>query len=755
MQPIQPTSPRAAPRLAATRLAAALLAGLALASAPLQAQKKPAPRRAHAAAPADTVPTVIPKRGLVITRSVRIAPGTFRLPVPPDSALLTIRGDDITVDFAGATLEGIPPATDPDRAAGIAVRIDGGTNVRVEHAVIRGYEVGILARGTRGLALVANDLSYNWKPRLFSGIEHESLVDWLSHHHNEKDEWLRFGAAAYLEDVRGGELRGNRIEQGMEGLMLTRCDSVRIVGNTIAFNSGVGIGLYRSSGNVITGNHVDFNVRGTSPGFYLRGQDSADLLLYEQSSGNVVAFNSVTHGGDGLFLWAGQSTMDTGAGGANDNLFYRNDFSYAPTNAMEATFARNTFLENRADGSTYGLWGGYSYGSWIVRNHFGGDRTGVAIEHGQENVIAGNTFEDDSTAINLWANPVERSDWGYPKHHDTRSRDYRIYDDTLRRVRVGLRVANTNGVRFARIEAGDVDTLVAGDTAGVAATDSAVALPDLTLPEPDSAGLDPGKDPLARLPRSAILVDAWGPYDFRSPKLWPVGGPHAVPLPLRVLGPRGLWRVVEQRGVASLSDTTGTTGDTVVVTPAEGSEGDWALTLEYRGAAVVSPRGRTWRKGEPVRFGYQEFEPVLPWDVRFFAWSDHTDPRTHPKEFQALIEGKPAVEVRAPRLDYLWYRPTVEGVPQSKFAVLARSTVTLGPGFYTLRAISDDAVRVWIDGKLAINDWAPHEARVDHAPIGPGEHRLRVEYYQVEGWTDLEVVVVRGVERSRGSPGPH
>jgi len=47
---------------------------------------------------------------------------------------------------------------------------------------------------TRGLWLIDNDLSYNWKPRLYSVIEHESLIDWLSFHHNEKDEWLRYGA---------------------------------------------------------------------------------------------------------------------------------------------------------------------------------------------------------------------------------------------------------------------------------------------------------------------------------------------------------------------------------------------------------------------------------------------------------------------------------------------------------------------------------------------------------------------------------
>jgi hypothetical protein len=117
-------------------------------------------------------------------------------------------------------------------------------------------------------------------------------------------------------------------------------------------------------------------VRGYSHGFYRRGQDSAALLLYEQSSRNVVAYNSATHSGDGLFLWAGQSTMDAGEGGSNDNLFFQNDFSFAPTNAMEATFSRNAFVGNLAEGSDYGLWGGYSFESKVVGSFF--IRTGSA-----------------------------------------------------------------------------------------------------------------------------------------------------------------------------------------------------------------------------------------------------------------------------------------------------------------------------------------------------------------------------------------
>jgi parallel beta-helix repeat protein len=701
-------------------------------------------------------PTIELRPGLVITQSVRVAPRAYRLAASAslDSAVITIRGDDITVDFNGASLVGLDPEADPDQARGIGVRIEGGRNVRVVNATVRGYKVGLLARGTHNLTLARDDFSHNWKPRLFSGVEHESLVDWLSHHHNEQREWLRFGAGAYLEDVRGGEIRDVRIEQGMEGLMLVRSDSVRIWNNVIEFNSGVGIGLYRSSDNVIMHNRASYNVRGYSHGFYRRGQDSADLLLYEQSCRNIVAYNSMTHGGDGLFLWAGQSTMDTGEGGSNDNLFYANDFSFAPTNGMEATFSRNVFAENRVEGSDYGLWGGYSFDSRIVGNHFTRNRTGIGIEHGQNNTIARNVFDGDTVAVYLWANPIEPGDWGYPKHRDTHSRDYVVADNTFTGNRVGVRSANTTGTtvanRFTRVDSGlvRVDTNALRETGGGAD----IALP--VAPVPIVGGVDArALDSLASRDRSAIIVDDWGPYDWRSPKLWPVDSGRGAAIRLRVLGPAGSWRVVGRRGITTLSADRGRVGDTVTVSPS--APNDWTLTLEYRGTAVVSPHGARTPAGRPYQFSYGRFEPLGGWRVAVFPWTDAEDPRTHPDMFAALLRGTPSVSFDRQRLDMMWYRPTIPGVPAAKWAAVATTTFALDSGAYTLRTISDDGVRVWLDDKLVIDDWTPHESRVDDVPIGPSRHVLRVEYYQVDGWTEFRVEVVRGRRGSVGSPGPH
>lgn len=666
--------------------------------------------------------------GMVITKSVRVVPKVYLVPAPPslDSSVIVIRGDDITVDFSGATLRGTSQNADPDEGAGLAIRVEGGRNITIRNARVHGYKIALLARGTRNLRLFDNDFSHNWKPRLFSGIEHESLIDWLSHHHNERDEWLRFGAGAYLIDVRRGEIRGNRIEYGMEGLMLTRTDSMRIWNNFIQFNSGVGIGLYRSSDNVIMHNYASFNVRGYSHGFYRRGQDSADLLMYEQSSRNVVAYNSMTHGGDGLFLWAGQTTMDTGAGGANDNLFFANDFSYAPTNAMEATFSRNVFVRNRAVGSEHGLWGGYSFDSHIAANEFADNRNGISIEHGQGNRILNNTFRRDSTAINLWAIPEQPSDWGYPKHRDTRSRDYEIAGNVFENNRVGLRIANTNPARFGVNSANRVDSLIVvrDSMTRLFRTGDAATSGKVINVHPLVGGLDPAKDPMAKMNRAAIIVDEWGPYDWKSPKLWPVDSAYRTPLPLRVLGARGKWRVLLVRGVANT--TKSANDDVVTVTPFPGRENDWSITL-------ADSVGRY--------FSYSRFQPIALWQLAFYTRSDSVPETLITKRSEA-------------RLDYMWYRPPA-GLPQANYVIRGTSSVTLEPGEYTLRTISDDAVRVWVDDQLVIDNWTPHESLVDTAPITAGQHALRVEYYQKDGWMELRVEIVRGVQRSTGSPGPH
>ncbi|MGE5243233.1 MAG: NosD domain-containing protein, partial [Betaproteobacteria bacterium] len=690
---------------------------------------------AHAAT-AQTAVEVALRAGLVIDRSTTVRPGTYRIASASlDGPAIVIRGHDIVVDFDGAVLEGSPGGEAPDRFAGLAVLVDGGERITIRNARIRGYKVAILARHVRGLTLTGNDVSYNWKPRLYSGVEHESFADWLTYHHNERDEWLRYGAGIYLSDVDGASIDRNRAVQGQNGLMATRSRALRIWNNEFSFLSGIGVGLYRTTDSTIMHNRIDWCVRGYSEGFYNRGQDSAGLLMYEQSSRNVVAYNSVTHGGDGLFLWAGQSTMDTGEGGSNDNLFYGNDFSFAPANGIEATFSRNTFAANRIEGNWHGVWGGYSFDSVIADNTFVSNDEGIAIEHGRDNTIVGNTFTGGGVAVRLWMNRQQDPSWAYVKRHETSSRDYLIAGNTFDGSHVGLQLTDTPGVvsagnRFERVGA-DVERH--GDTGGYRVEQTAPARAKTIVPPARMAdGVDAMIPPADRRGRDAIIVDDWGPYDWRSPKLWPAGRSDASPLKLRVLGPPGRWTLASIRG-GTVSARAGEVPGEIAVAASPGRFVDVDVALRYVGGEVVTATGTTIPAGRPYVFRYSRFFAPIDWTVRFYDFGATPDAPAAAASFAKVLAGTPVRTERTDRIDYISSRAIAPGVPADHVAVAAEGTVTLPPGHYRLRTISDEGVRVWVDRRLAIDHWSPHESAADVAAIDGGRHRLRVEYYEATG----------------------
>ena len=73
---------------------------------------------------------------------------------------------------------------------------------------------------------------------------------------------------------------------------------------------------------------------------------------------------------------------------------------------------------------------------------------GMAIEHGQSNVIAKNVFIGEGTGIRLWQNATQDPNWGYPKNRDTRSRDYVIEDNHFLENKIAIDVRETADVRL-------------------------------------------------------------------------------------------------------------------------------------------------------------------------------------------------------------------------------------------------------------------------------------------------------------------
>ena len=88
-------------------------------------------------------------------------------------------------------------------------------------------------------------------------------------------------------------------------------------------------------------------------------------------------------------------------------------------------------------------------------------------------------------------------------------------------------------------------------------------------------------------------------------------------------------------------------------------------------------------------------------------------------------------------------RALADGVPPDNVAIVADADVTLPQGTYTIRTISDDGIRVSVDGRRVIDHWAAHESAVDSAPLTGGTHHITVEYYEKDGFAELRFDILK------------
>ncbi|HVZ25232.1 MAG TPA: right-handed parallel beta-helix repeat-containing protein, partial [Sediminibacterium sp.] len=483
-----------------------------------------------------------------IRHSVTITPGIYPLDAPEDSAIISIAGENIVVDFNQAVLQGSPAIQRPDEFRGFAIRVTKGShNIQIKNAFVHGFAVAIIADSVTALSIHDCNLGYNKRQHLNSHLQKEDISDWMSFHHNEKDEWLRYGAAIYLKNCSKANIHDNTVTGGQCALLMSRCTNGDIYDNNFSFNSGLGIGLYRSSGNRVYHNRLDYNVRGYYDGQYYRGQDSAGILVFEQSSDNSFVYNSVTHSGDGFFLWAGQQTLDSGEGGCNDNFIYGNDFSDAPTNGIEVTFSRNLIMKNTIRNCWHGVWGGYSYDTDITDNTFSRNEIGIAIEHGQGINIALNSFTDDKTAIKLWSRAQQPSDWVYARKKNTESRNYWIAANRFTGTPIAMDIMGTDTIALSGNTMFMVGQAVKTGPR-VEEVDSSRENDPLEMeyePDPRLKTIPAKSLPVTGLAlgRNHIRITEWGPYNFAYPLLWLKAIDTSGNYHYEILGPEGHWQV--------------------------------------------------------------------------------------------------------------------------------------------------------------------------------------------------------------------
>ena len=556
----------------------------------------------------------IPSVGMHVSRTILVAPGHYSLPtsdtntIQKQGGVIIIEGKNIVLDLAGVVFDGAGknPSFAPNQFTGIAIEIKpGSSHITIKNATIKGYKIGIKADSVEALTIDNCDLSYNYRDALKSSFEKEDESDWMSFHNNENNEWMRYGAGIYSTNCQNAVITENTVTNGQCGLMLTSCNNALVIDNNFSFNSGIGIGLYKSSYNNINHNKLDFNVRGYSYKKYRRGQDSAAILVFEQCNHNIFAFNSATHSGDGFFLWAGQTTMDTGLGGCNDNFIYGNDFSYAPTNGVEVTFSSNLIMKNTIKDCDHGVWGGYSFETDITDNIFEGNRIAVAIEHGQNINIALNRFKNDKTGIKLWSRETQPSDWKYPQLKNTDSKNYYIATNSFDNNNTVYDIMGTDSIYLS----GNTKT----NTGQRYKLGARIHTLDSTK-ENEEVGLDYAIDKRLQKVKATstplisfrhgleeIRITKWGPYNFEYPLLWLTNIDSTGLYHFEVLGNiTASWRLHSINGFAITDHLSGVFPATFTAVPTKNSGTapvNKEIVFEYTGPDYKNAFGVTQKTG--------------------------------------------------------------------------------------------------------------------------------------------------------------
>ncbi len=648
----------------------------------------------------------IDRDDIVIDRDTVVRPGHYDVRDANGDGVLHVVGDHVRLKLDGVVLDGAADGASPDTFDGIGIRVENAKGVRIDGGAVRGFRIGVRAEQAPGLEVTLLDVSNNRAMRLKSTPQREDPDDWLWPHENDKGEWeTRYGAGISLVDCDEALVKYCRARTTQNGLLLTRCRSVRAEGNDFSFLSGWGIAMYRSTHCDVVGNRCDFCVRGYSHGVYARGQDSAAILMFEQCSNNLIEGNSGTHSGDGLFLYAGhETTQRTGRGGSNENWVFNNDFSHAVANGIEATFSRgNVFLANILDGCDHGVWAGYSYETEIRGNTIRDCANGISIEHGHDNAIERNTIERCGLGVHLWWDEdKELLGSVYGRHNDTSS---------SRNVIAGNRLgACASPVRLDR------------DT-GSTVTDTS---PDVVVPEaaPVMAAYHPGR----AKGREHIVIGEWGPLDPRLPGLVPFGTSGEAAATFRLVGDKLPFVAAVPRGL--------------VAEPANGTA-PAVVRVRAKDASVsaVTP----WTVS--VRIGDRDFTArgtmlETRWTVKWWSWQ--TDPRDDAAAFTALLATPPLDSTTVDELAYAWHgnAPTPK-VPADHFATVAETTLTLPAGCYRIVTTSDDGIRVFLDGETILEDWtwhAPKELDVERN-LTAGSHTIRIEHFELDGHAALHCAI--------------
>ena len=137
----------------------------------------------------------------------------------------------------------------------------------------------------------------------------------------------------------------------------------------------------------------------------------------------------------------------------------------------------------------------------------------------------------------------------------------------------------------------------------------------------------------------------------------------------------------------------------------------------------------------------------MDWEVRWFSMdtASHNPIKTG-ELFPPNVRMAPIKTEKVKKLEYAWWGGLKAGDEKYKqFITVAEATAVFPKGVYELSVTWDDAVRIYVDGKLIINEWNPSKYKFDESPnrriifnLG-GSHQFRVEHLELGGFATLNL----------------
>ncbi len=634
------------------------------------------------------LPTDEPLR---VTKSMRLTPGEFIRPATGSTfgeGVIILDGlKNVEVDLRGVILRGAEPGSNPDQGEGVGLMIRNCESIQVLGGRFSGYRVAVCVEGSDDVLLEEIEVSPCFGNRLIGTAALPNAGDRLQIQMDDSGDWReRYGAAIVVSGSSRVVVSDCSARGGQNGLMVLDSESCKFVSNDFSYLSGWGIALAGSEKCLVAKNRCDFVTRRGSGGRAEPDHGATGILLAGGSAGNSIISNSARHcSAGGREIFGGQAS---GSG----NRWYANDFSEAECVSFDLDRSTDTwFVGNRIKGSHgAGVRASSTERLVIYRNYIElVHGAGLQLNQGKRALIWGNELVDCDLGLEILGAEQRVSQAGL---------EHRIGENLFRENVQDLVLERAVGLEFQwnefekagpRVHLDGLDGQSPKEGEEFTPSEVWSWLADLQ-----------GHLPSGRSVQSRLNWPTPGrPVRLDQVRKWTPEGPHGELPELEPGAPAPL--------------------ETVTIL---GEFGPW----DPSGDAPL-PAGR---EASGLMAG-------VTWDATWFTWTTESDPRGdlerwRSQRFEPVVRGKVGA----------WTDPWGGSdrvrslVPERFFGLVATGVLWVEQaGTYLLSELSDDGLRLSIDGEVAIEDWMWHPERQSSREIEltAGSHRVELEYFQIDG----------------------